>query len=120
MSGIDFAYHVDGRGRTAVAAGDEHVRDLIEQVLFTAPGERVMRPDFGSGLLGLVFEPGGPELVATTQHLVQGALQQWLGRLIAVESVEVAQDEGALSVTVAYVVLQTQERAVATFTRGPS
>ena len=70
-----------------------------------------MRPDFGSGLLALVFEPGGPELVATTQHLVQGALQQELGNLIAVDSVEVAQDEGTLTVTVSYVALQTQRAA---------
>ena len=77
-----------------------------------------MRPDFGSGLLGLVFEPGGPELVATTQHLVQGALQQELGHLIAVDSVEVSQDEGALTVSVSYVALQTQERTAATFSRS--
>ena len=87
-------------------------------MLFTAPGERVMRPDFGSGLLGLVFEPGGPELVATTQHLVQGALQQELGHLIAVESVEVSQDEGALTVSVTYVALRTQERTQASFSRS--
>ena len=94
MTNVDFPYHVDGRGRTADTGADDHLRDLIEQVLFTAPGERVMRPDFGSGLLGLVFEPGGPELVATTQHLVQGALQQELGHLIAVESVEVDAGRG--------------------------
>ncbi len=115
---VDFPYHLDGRGRTAGAGADDHLRDLIEQVLFTAPGERVMRPDFGSGLLGLVFEPGGPELVAATQHLVQGALQQELGHLIAVESLEVTQDEGALSVTVSYVALRTQERASAAFSRS--
>jgi uncharacterized protein len=117
---VDFPYGIDARGRTAETPDEAHVRDLIEQVLFTAPGERVMRPDFGSGLLALVFEPGGPELVATTQHLVQGSLQQWLGHLIAVESVEVAQAEGALSVTVTYVVLQTRERATASFARGSS
>jgi phage baseplate assembly protein W len=115
---VDFPYHVDGRRRTAGASADEHLRDLIEQVLFTAPGERVMRPDFGSGLLGLVFEPGGPELVATTQHLVQGSLQQELGHLIAVESVQVAQDEGVLTVEVRYVALQTQQRATASFARS--
>lgn len=115
---IDFAYHVDGRGRTATTDPDDHLRDLIEQVLFTAPGERVMRPDFGSGLLALVFEPGGPELVATTQHLVGGALQQWLGHLIAVEAVEVGQVEGTLTVEVRYVVLRTRERADATFSRS--
>jgi uncharacterized protein len=115
---VDFPYHVDGRGRTAGTGADDHLRDLIEQVLFTAPGERVMRPDFGSGLLGLVFEPGGPELVAATQHLVQGALQQELGNLIAVESVDVSQDEGTLTVAVTYVALQTRERASAVFSRS--
>ncbi|MFL6014560.1 MAG: GPW/gp25 family protein [Gaiellaceae bacterium] len=118
MTDFDFPYHVDGRGRTATTGSDDHLRDLIEQVLFTAPGERVMRPDFGSGLLGLVFEPGGPELVATTQHLVQGALQQELGHLIAVDSVEVSQDEGALTVSVSYVALQTQERTTTAFSRS--
>lgn len=118
MSGLDFPYHLDGRGRTAATDADDHLRDLIEQVLFTAPGERVMRPDFGSGLLGLVFEPAGPELVATTEHVVQGALQQELGHLIAVESVEVAHDDGTLSVAVSYVSLRTRERASASFSRS--
>jgi uncharacterized protein len=115
---VDFPYHVDGRGRTADTGADDHLRDLIEQVLFTAPGERVMRPDFGSGLLALVFEPGGPELVAATQHLVQGALQQELGHLIAVESVDVSQDDGVFSVSVGYVALQTQTRTSASFSRS--
>jgi hypothetical protein len=115
---VDFPYRVDGRGRTADTGADDHLRDLIEQVLFTAPGERVMRPEFGSGLLGLVFEPGGPELVATTQHLVQGALQFELGHLIGVDSVEVSQDEGTFTVSVSYVALRTQERASASFSRS--
>ena len=115
---VDFPYHVDGRGRTAGTGADDHLRDVIEQVLFTAPGERVMRPSFGSGLLGLVFEPGGPELVATTQHLVQGSLQQELGDRIAVESVEVSYADGALTVAITYVALRTHERALASFTRS--
>lgn len=114
---VDFPYAIDGRGRTATVEGHAHVRDLIEQVLFTSPGERVMRPDFGCGLLELVFEPGGPELAATTQFLVQGALQQWLGGVIAVDLVEVSADEGTLTVAVGYVVLRTNERGVATITR---
>lgn len=114
----DFPFSVDGRGRTAVTGGDEHVRDLIEQVLFTAPGERVMAPEFGSGLLQLVFEPAGAELLATTQALVAGALQRWLGDVIEVEEVAIAQDGGALGITVGYVVVGTRERATATFTRG--
>lgn len=111
----DFPYAIDGSGRTATTDDDGHVRDLIEQVLFTSPGERVMRPDFGSGLLGLVFEPGGPEVAATTQYLVQGALQHWLGDVIAVDSVVVDAIDAALVVRVAYVVRRTQASEVATF-----
>lgn len=77
-----------------------------------------MRPDFGSGLLGLVFEPGGPELVTTTQYLVQGALQQELGHLIAVESVEVRHDEGEFSVSVTYLRLADRAQEQAEFTRS--
>jgi len=87
---LDFPYRFDGLGRTATTDRDDHIRDLIEQVLFTAPGERVMRPDFGSGLLALVFEPNSSTLAATTQIMVQGALQQYLSHLIACRRVEVA------------------------------
>ena len=105
MDTLDYPYHFDGRGRTATTDRDGHIRDLIEQVLFTAPGERVMRPDFGSGLLALVFEPNSSTLAATTQMLVQGSLQQHLSHLIAVQGVEVANDDGALRVDVRYTVL---------------
>lgn len=117
---LDFPFHVDGRGRTAATDNQDYLRDLIYQVLMTAPGERVMRPEFGSGLLGLVFEPGGPETVATAQYLVQGSLQQWLGHLITVEAVEVEQLEGALEVSVRYVVNSTQTNATARFRRSSS
>ena len=76
---LDHPFHFDGRGRTAVTGNDDHVRDLIYQVLFTRPGERVNRPDFGSGLLEQVFEPNSDALAAAVQATVQGALQQWLG-----------------------------------------
>jgi len=105
---LDYPYHVDRHGRTASTGGLDHIRDLIEQVLFTTPGERVMRPDFGSGLLGLVFEPNGTALAATIQMLVQGSLQQHLGHLIAVQGVEVKNDESTLLVEVTYTVLRDQ------------
>ena len=117
MSGfLDFPYHFDGHGRTATTDRDDHIRDLIEQVLFTAPGERVMRPDFGSGLLALVFEPNSTTLAATTQVLVQGALQQHLGHLIAVQAVEVSNDDAALRVDVRYTVLLDRTTHSASFT----
>jgi phage baseplate assembly protein W len=114
---MDYPFHVDSRGRTAQTTSDEHIRDLIEQVLFTAPGERVNRPTFGSGLLQLLFMPTSDELATATQFLVQGALQQWLGDIIQVEAVSVESVDAAIHVTVQFVVRRTQERQVAQFSR---
>jgi len=114
---IDYQFHFDERGRTASVDDEGHIRDLIEQVLFTAPGERVNRPTFGSGLLQLVFAPNSDALAANTQMTVQGALQQWLGDLIAVESVEVNSHDSTLEVQVQYVIRRTQERRLEQFQR---
>jgi phage baseplate assembly protein W len=117
---IDFPWHLDRRGRTALTGGDDHVRDLIEQLLFTNPGERVNRPDFGSGLLDLVFAPNSPELAAALQFSTQAALQRWLGDLIDVEDLEVRSEDAVLRVVVRYVVKRTGSRQVGTFERpGP-
>jgi phage baseplate assembly protein W len=115
---VDYPYHFDARGRTAGADEDDHIRDLIEAVLFTAPGERVNRPTFGSGLMQLVFAPNSDELAAATQFLVQGALQQWLGDLIVVNDVQAVSVDSSLEVTVVYTVRRTEERRTAQFTRG--
>ncbi len=115
---LHFPYQFDGRGRTREDDEAAWIRGLIEQVLFTSPGERVMRPDFGSGLRELVFAPNSPELAATTQFLVQGALQQWLGELIAVEAVEVTAVDASLSVTISYRIRRTDAPQTDTFTQG--
>ena len=114
---IDFAFHIDSRGRTAETDQEAHIRDMIEQVLFTAPGERVNRPDFGTGLMQLVFAPAGEEMATATQFLVQGALQQWLGDVIEVESVTAQTVDSTLRVTVRYMVRRSQERQTAQFSR---
>ena len=116
MSELDFPYRFDGRGRTAGSSAEKHIRDLIEQVLFTTPGERVMRPDFGSGLLSMVFEPNSTALAATSQMLIQGALQQHLGHLIAVQGVEVEAIDSIFRVEVRYSVLSEGTDHVANFT----
>lgn len=115
---IKYPYQFDSRQRTAGTTDDEHIRDMIEQVLFTSPGERVNRPTFGSGLLQLVFAPNSDALTAATQLTVQGALQQWLGELIQVEAVNVQNQESTLYVTVVYTIRRTQQRQTAQFTRG--
>ncbi len=114
---IDYPFHIDSRGRTATTDYAEHIRDMVEQILFTVPGERVNRPDFGSGLLQMVFEPNSQEIAATLQYLVQSNLQQVLGELIQLETVSVESQNATLSVTVVYVIRRTQERRTEQFTR---
>ncbi|MFJ2902486.1 GPW/gp25 family protein [Streptomyces sp. NPDC087212] len=106
-SDIAFPFHADRRGRTAPASPGEHVHDLVEQLLFTSPGERVMRPDFGCGLLDLVFAPNSPELVSTLELSVQAALHRWLGDLIDVLALDIDSDENVVRVQLSYVVRAT-------------
>jgi phage baseplate assembly protein W len=115
---IDFPYHFDLRGRTATTNDDDHIRDMIEELLFTNPGERVNRPDFGSGLLQMVFAPNSPELAAALQFTMQAALQRYLGDLIDLQSLEVTAQDSTLSVTVKYLVRRTQETQTETFQRS--
>ncbi|AIF82570.1 phage baseplate assembly protein W [Candidatus Nitrososphaera evergladensis SR1] len=112
-----YPFNVDGRGRTASATSTDYIKQLVEQVLFTAVGERVNRPTFGSGVNQLVFSPNSNELASATQLLVHGALQQWLGDLIHVESVVVRNEDSSLHVVVHYIIKRSQQRQSAEFTR---
>jgi phage baseplate assembly protein W len=115
---IDFPFHFDSRGGTASTDEDDHIRDLIEQLIFTAPGERVNRPDFGSGLLQLIFGPNSPELAATVQFTLQAALQRWLADLIEIRELDVTAVDSALTIDLSYVVRRTGQQQTATFTRS--
>jgi phage baseplate assembly protein W len=114
---VNFPYQFDGRGRTQ-DPGQDYVRQLVEQVLFTSPGERVNLPDFGSGLLQLPFAPNSVELAAATQFTVQGALQKWLSGYIKVQSVVASAEEAVLTVTVTYSPLNSDVTQVQTFVYG--
>jgi phage baseplate assembly protein W len=115
MSHIAFPFRIDGRGRTMSTPDASYVRELVEQLVFTTQGERVNRPTLGSGLMALVLEPARGDLATATQLLVQGALQQWLGDLLEVGSVEVTSGDGTLTVVVRYRVRRTGEVRVETF-----
>ena len=106
---VDYPYRFDERGRTAATDGNDHIRDMIEQLLFTNPGERVNRPDFGSGILQLVFAPNSPELAAALQFTLQAALERYLGDLIELRRLEAASDDARLTVDLAYAVRRTGE-----------
>lgn len=112
---IDYPYSINNNGRTSETNEEDHIRDMIEQVLFTSPGERVNRPTFGCGLLKLIFEPNSDVLAASTQSIVQSSLQQWLGDLILVEAVSVSAYESTLEVQVQYVIRKSRQRKVEQF-----
>lgn len=112
---IKFPYRFDSSGQTAQSNFNAHIRELIDQLLFTVPGERVNRPTFGSGLHQLVFEPNSNELAITTQFTVQAALQQWLGDLIEVNEVRVLNQESSLIVTIVYTIRRNGEQFTSEF-----
>jgi phage baseplate assembly protein W len=114
---IDFPYQIDRQGHTASTGDEAHIRDMLEQVIFTMPGERVNRPTFGSGVMQLVFEPNSEELATAVQFLIQGSLQQWLGELIVVEAVQVTSQESTIEVLVQYLLRRTQQRRIERFSR---
>jgi uncharacterized protein len=112
---LAFPLRFDVRGSTATAGRDAHIRQMIDQLLFTAPGERVNRPDFGTGILQLVFAPNSSELAAALQFTIQAALQQWLGDVIEVKRIDVQSVDSSLRVELDYVVLEDGEQVSATF-----
>lgn len=117
---IDFPYQIAADGRTANTDDADHVRDMIKLLLFTHPGERVMRPDFGTGLLQYVFAPNSQELSATLQATLQASLSRWLGDLIDLKEATVESIEAELWVTVSYALRATGEIRQETFTRPVS
>jgi len=115
---VDFPFQFDSLGRTAATDDNDHIRDMIEQLLLTSPGERVNRPDFGSGLLQLVFAPNSSELASALQFTMQAALQRWLGDVIQVQSLQVTSEDSMLLVQLQYIVKRTGEQRTDTFAQG--
>jgi phage baseplate assembly protein W len=115
---INFPFKFDGRGQTATANESQHIRQMIEQLIFTSPGERVNRPTFGSGVLQLIFAPNSPELAATVQFTMEAAIQQWLGDVIEIENLEVTAVDSTLTVDLSYSIRRTNEQQALTLTRA--
>jgi len=114
---INYPFKFDGRGQTATANVSQHIRQMIEQLIFTSPGERVNRPTFGSGILQLIFAPNSTELAATVQFTLEAAIQQWLGDLIELQKLEVVARDSTLTVDMSYSIRRTNEQQSLTLTR---
>lgn len=114
---LDFPYSFDEKGRTARADDADHVRDMLEELLFTSPGERVNRPDFGSGLEQLVFAPNSLELAAALQFTLQASIDRWLGDVIDISNLEVASEDATLRIAISFVVKRTGEKRTEAFSQ---
>ena len=112
LHAIRFPFAIDaGAGALAQESDYEnYIRQLIRQVLLTAQGERINRPDFGAGIRKLVFAPASPATASLTQALVYEALSNWLSSLIRIEQVSVAAVEERLEIGVDYTIVARGER----------
>jgi len=117
---IAFPYDFDALGRTGSCDDDAHIRQMIELLLFTSPGERVNRPDFGCGLLRQVFEPNSPELAAALQFTVQAAIDRWLGDVVEVSDLSIVSDDARITIALSYRVRRTGDTGEARFERSLS
>ncbi len=114
----DFAvpFRIDAAsGQAAQASYQDHVDQMIRQVLLTDPGERVCLPTFGAGLRRLLFAPMSAQLQASAQMIVTQALNAWLSNQITVQKVTVdtpisdpGLQQGVIVITIAYVLIETQ------------
>jgi hypothetical protein len=117
MLNLDVPFHVDSRGRTALTSDRDHLSDLLKLLLFTQPGERVNRPDFGGGCLGLPFSPNSVELAAALKFKLQANLQRWIGDLLAIQALNVTPDEATLYVEIQYLIRATGETRTEQFSQ---
>jgi len=88
----------------------EHVEQMMKQVLFTNPGERVNRPDFGCGIPRMVFAPNSEVSANLTQVMIRQSLEKWLGTLIELIDVKATNNEEKLEIQIIYLLKARQER----------
>jgi hypothetical protein len=110
---LDYPYNVGSTGVPKLTVADDHLRDLILQVLFTNPGERVNLPQFGVGIQQFIFAPNSDMLRASAQFLITANLQRWLGDRIDVNQVTVTSEPGeeeTVLIEIIYTLKATQQR----------
>ena len=104
---IAYPLHFDVTKRTATTDDNRHIADMIEQLLFTSAGERVNRPDFGSGLKQLVFAPNSVELATAVEYTLRAAIQRWLGDVVQIQSLSVTAEDATLRIVLRYLIVRT-------------
>ena len=109
---IGFPFAINESGSTArISNRSEYIRGKIIQILFTAPGERVNQPEFGCGLLNLVFEPNDAVLATAVEYSIGQSLTRWLADDISVDGVNADKVDGNILIEVAYTIKKDLSRS---------
>ncbi len=94
------------------SSGHDHIHEAIIQILSTRPGERFMRPEFGSKLKDLVFEPNDQVLKGLIRHYIVAALKRWEKRVIITDisfgDSALNTDRHLLPVKISYRIIRSQ------------
>lgn len=115
---LDLSYRADGTGRTATTDDRaRRIRNLIEAVLFTAPGERVNRPEFGSGVYEMLFDSNSDALATAADFLIRSSIQRHLSDLVVIDTLTVQRNEGELKIILSYAIVGEDERRTDTFSK---
>jgi phage baseplate assembly protein W len=112
---MNYPFKISGNGKISPANEEKHIKDLIEQILFTDPRERVNLPDFGCGLKSYIFAPNDRTLKTTLRLTIISSVQKWLSHLIIVEDVSVDVDEEELKISIKYTKIRDMEENLAEF-----
>ncbi len=115
--GLHFPFQVSDVGTPRTALRKDTVHQQLEQLLFTLPGERVNRPDFGCGVQRLVFSEASPESAATAEYVVSSAIAKHMGAVIDLDAVRVSVDDTTLYIDVLYTLLDSGDELAATFSQ---
>lgn len=107
---LSFPFGFTPAGSVASVDLEAHLRQRIEQVVLTAPGERVMLPEFGCGARTLVFQGNNDALAVATEFKIAKALQSTLGSQVMVNAVNVTSQEETLQVEIVYTKTRDLER----------
>ncbi|MDQ3986719.1 MAG: GPW/gp25 family protein [Actinomycetota bacterium] len=110
--GWAFPPRIGPRGGLALVSGSEEIEGSIRMILSTAPGERVMRPDFGCAIWDLLFAPGDPNTLGLMSQAVRDAVSRWEPRveLEAVQTKPDPDDSSRVFIAVTYVIKSTNDR----------
>jgi uncharacterized protein len=114
---MSFPLRVTELGAVALSTRREVVREQLEQLLLTVPGERVNRPDFGCGIQRLIFDGTDPLALATAEYIISTSVRRYMRELVTLDAVRVTVEDSTVLVDILYTLVGTGEESAVTITQ---